>query len=61
MSVFLQLILRNIPTDHDQQARYQPQCSVFDSFHTEIKGPVFLSVGPDAKLDMLKLLIWTNY
>ena len=25
-----------------------------DSFHTEIQGPVFLSVGPDAKLDMLK-------
>ena len=25
-----------------------------DSFHAEIQGPVFLSVGPDAKLDMLK-------
>ena len=25
-----------------------------DSFHSEIQGPVFLSVGPDAKLDMLK-------
>ena len=25
-----------------------------DSFHTEIQGPVFLSVGPDAKLDMFK-------
>ena len=25
-----------------------------DSFHTEIQGPVFLNVGPDAKLDMLK-------
>ena len=25
-----------------------------DSFHFEIQGPVFLSVGPDAKLDMLK-------
>ena len=23
-----------------------------DSFHTEIQGPVFLSVGPEAKLDM---------
>ena len=45
---------RNIPSDHDQQARYQLQCSVLDSFHTEIQGPVFLSVGPDAKLDMLK-------
>ena len=25
-----------------------------DTFHSEIQGPVFLSVGPDAKLDMLK-------
>ena len=25
-----------------------------DSFHSEIQGPVFLSVGPDAKIDMLK-------
>ena len=25
-----------------------------DLFHSEIQGPVFLSVGPDAKLDMLK-------
>ena len=25
-----------------------------DSFHSDIQGPVFLSVGPDAKLDMLK-------
>ena len=25
-----------------------------DSFHSEIQGPVFLSVGPDTKLDMLK-------
>ena len=23
-----------------------------DSFHTEIQGPIFLSVGPEAKLDM---------
>ena len=45
---------RNIPSDHDQQARYQLQCSLLDPFHTEIQGPVFLSVGPDAKLDMLK-------
>ena len=28
--------------------------NVLDSFHSEIQGPVFLSVGPDAKLDMLK-------
>ena len=45
---------RNIPSNHDQQARYQLQCNVLDSFHSEIQGPVFLSVGPDAKLDMLK-------
>ena len=44
---------RNIPSDHDQQARYQLQHNVLDSFHTEIQGPAFLSVGPDAKLDML--------
>ena len=25
-----------------------------DSFHFEIQGPVFLSIGPDAKFDMLK-------
>ena len=25
---------------------------MLDSFHTEIQGPVFLSVGPEAKLDM---------
>ena len=45
---------RNIPSNHDRQARYRLQCSVLDSFHSEIQGPVFLSVGPDAKLDMLK-------
>ena len=45
---------KNIPSNHDQQARYRLQCSVLDSFHSEIQGPVFLSIGPDAKLDMLK-------
>ena len=25
-----------------------------DSFHSEVQGPVFLSIGPDAKPDMLK-------
>ena len=43
---------RNIPSEHDQQARFRIQQSVLDSFHTEIWGPVFLSVGPEAKLDM---------
>ena len=28
------------------------QQSTLDSFHVEIHGPVFLSVGPEAKLDM---------
>ena len=42
---------RNIPSEHDQQARYRLQRSVLDSFHIEIQGSVFLSVGPDAKLD----------
>ena len=36
----------------DQNARYRLQQSVLDSFHTEIYGSVFLSVGPEAKLDM---------
>ena len=43
---------RNIPSEHDQQARFRLQQSVLDSFHTDIQGPVFLSVGPEAKLDM---------
>ena len=45
---------RNNPSHQDQQARYRLQCSVLDSFHSEIQGPVFLSIEPDAKLDMLK-------
>ena len=45
---------QNIPSHRDQQARYRLQHSILDSFHSEIQGPVFLSVGPDAKLDILK-------
>ena len=45
---------RNILSHSDQQARYRLQYSVLESFHSEIQGPVFLSIGPDAKLDMLK-------
>ena len=45
---------RNIPSHQDQQARYRLQCSVLDSFNPEIQGPDSLSIGPDAKLDMLK-------
>ena len=43
---------RNTPSECDQQARFRLQQSVLDSFHTEIQGPVFLSVGPEAKLNM---------
>ena len=31
-----------------------------DSFHTDLQGPVFLSVGPDAKLDMFKKIDLDN-
>ena len=43
---------RNIPSECDQQARFRLQQCVLNSFHREIQGPVFLSVGPEAKLDM---------
>ena len=43
---------RNIPPECDQNARYRLQQSALDSNKTEIHGPVFLSVGPEAKLDM---------
>ena len=33
-------------------ARRNVQQSALDSFHAEINSPVFLSVGPEAKLDM---------
>ena len=47
---------RNIPPHQDQQARYRLEHSVLDSFHSEIQEPVFLSIGPDAKLDILKTI-----
>ena len=43
---------RNIPSERDQNAMYRLQQSALDSFHAEMYGPVFLSVGPEAKLDM---------
>ena len=43
---------RNIPSECDQNARYRLQQIALNSFHAEIHGPVFLSVGPEAKLDM---------
>ena len=43
---------RNILSECDQNARYSLQQSALDSFHAEIHGPVFLSVQPEAKLDI---------
>ena len=43
---------RNVPSECDQNARYRLQQSALDSFHAEINGPVFLSVGSEAKLDI---------
>ena len=43
---------RNVPSEHYQNARYRLQQSALDSFHAEINGSVFLSVGPEAKLDV---------
>ena len=43
---------RNVPSEHDQNAIYRLQQSALDFCHAEINGPVFLSVGPEAKLDM---------
>ena len=43
---------KNIPLEHDQNIGYRPQQSALDSIHAEIHDPVFLSVGPEAKLDM---------
>ena len=43
---------RNIPSEHDKKAIFRLQRSVLDSFYTEIQRPVFLSVRPEAKLDM---------
>ena len=41
----------NIPSEHDQRARQRLQ-STIHSFHTEFHGPIFISVGPEAKVDM---------
>ena len=43
---------RNKLSQHDQNARYRLQQSALGSFHAEIYGPVFLSVGLEAKLDI---------
>ena len=61
VSVLLNNPRRNIPSEHGQNARYRLQQSTLDSFHTEIHGPVILSVGPEAKLDITVILIWINH
>ena len=43
---------RNVPSECDQNARYRLQQSALDLSHAEITSQVFLSVGPEAKLDM---------
>ena len=52
VSIPISNLRRNIPSECDQNARYKLQQSALDSIHTEIHGPVFLSVGPETKLDM---------
>ena len=55
---------RNVPSEHDQNARYRLQQSALDSFHAEITRPVFLSIGPEAKLDMFNtfwIWIWISH
>ena len=44
----------NKPKRNITSHRYRLQHCVFDSFHSEIQGPIFLSIGPDAKFDMVK-------
>ena len=43
---------KNIPSECDQHAIYRLQQSASDTFHAGIHGPDFLSIGPEAKLDM---------
>ena len=42
---------RNQPPDRDQQARCTVQEKASD-FHTNFHGPVYLSIGPEAKRDI---------
>ena len=50
----------NIPLECDQNARYRLQQSALDSFHAEIHGPVFLSVGLRPNFICTIILIWIN-
>ena len=45
---------RNQPSDRDQQARRKVQEKASD-FHTNFYGPVYLSIGPEAKRDMYNI------
>ena len=38
VSILINNPRRNIPSQHDQNARYSPQQSALDSFHAEIHG-----------------------
>ena len=42
---------RNQPSDRDRQARCKAQEKALD-FHTNFYGPVYLSIGPEAKRDI---------
>ena len=46
---------RNQPSDRDQQARCRLQEKASD-FHTQFHGPVYLSIGPEAKRDICNTL-----
>ena len=42
---------RNQPSDRDQQARHKLQEKEL-GFHTNFHGPIYLSIGPEAKRDI---------
>ena len=45
---------RHQPSDRDQQARCKLQEKALD-FHTNFHGPVYLSIGPEAKRDIYNI------
>ena len=42
-----------MPSYRDQKARHRLQCGFLDSLPEEFQGWIFLSVGPEGKLDIL--------
>ena len=46
---------RNQPSDRDQQARHKLQEKA-SGFHTNFHGPIYLSIGPEAKRDICNTL-----